>query len=284
MYHPRMSLLSHQVAVVTGAANGIGRAVSSLFAEHGAKLVLSDNGSNLTGTQTDASSLSQWAHDLRQRGAPVLEHSADLRTAAGVNSLMDLVRREHGRIDVLVNCAGILRDRALLNLLDDDIEAVLELHVLGALRLIRAAAGMMRETGGGRIINTTSQQAFFGATGQCANSIAAAGLIGLTRSAAAELLRHRIYVNAVAPLARTRQTDHLPLFQKAKGMTPDHVAPAYLFLGCSLAGELSGETLTISGSKLSRLVIHEAQGAFCESDDGRFDALAIAEAWQKVQN
>lgn len=283
MYHPRMPLLSQQVVTITGAANGIGRAVSSLFAAHGAALVLSDNGSNLAGTQADNTIVSAWAEELRQRGASVLEHSADLSTAAGVSSLMELVRRGHGRIDVLVNCAGIVRDRALLNLLDDDLESVLDLHVIGTLRLIRAAAGMMRDAGGGRIINTTSQQAFSGATGQCANSIAAAGIIGLTRSAAAELLRHRIYVNAIAPLARTRQTEHLPLFKKAKGMTPEHVASAYLFLATALAKELSGETLTISGSKLSRLVINEAPGAFCESTDGLFDVHAIADVWQQIQ-
>lgn len=278
-----MALLSNKMVVITGAGNGIGRAVAELFATQEATLLLNDIGADLKGKDSDPTIATNLAEALRSKGCDALAQHEDISTQAGVENLMAFALKQHGRIDVLVNCAGILRERALLNSSVQDLATVLNVHVIGTFRLMQAAAIVMRDRNGGRIINTTSNHALSGNTGQSANSAASAAIVGLTRTAAVELVRHGIFVNAVAPLAKTRQTEHLPLFQKIQGLSPEHVAPAYLFLASDLSADLNGEIVTIAGSKLSRLVIRESDGEYSENDDGRFDAVSLATAWRELQ-
>jgi len=263
-----MGLLASKVIAITGAGSGIGRAVAHLFASHGAQLVLNDLGADMDGKGREPAVVTTLAEQLRQTGAPVRVHVDDISTQAGAEGLLRAAMEEYSRIDVLVNCAGIVREHGLLNLRDKDLIAVLDVQVVGTFRCLQAAAIAMRSQGGGRIINTTSVSALSGNFGQCANSAAASAVIGLTRSAAAELIRHRIFVNAVAPLAKTRQTEHLPLFERASTLTPEHVALAYLYLASDASGELSGEVLHVAGNRVATLRICESEPVYAASPDG----------------
>jgi NAD(P)-dependent dehydrogenase (short-subunit alcohol dehydrogenase family) len=275
-----MGLLASKVVAITGAGAGIGRAVARLFASEGATLVLNDYGTDVDGKGHTPAVVEALGAELRATGAPITLHREDISTQGGAESLLRAALEEHSRLDVLVNCAGIVREQAVYNLRDRDFVAVLDVQVLGAFRCMQAAAIAMRTQGGGRIIHTTSTTALSGNFGQCVNSTAAAAIIGMTRAAAAELLRHRIYVNAVAPLAKTRQTEHLPLFQKGSGMTPEHAARAYLFLASDESKELSGEVLHVAGSRVTTLRVTESEPVYAQNADGllSLDELALAPA------
>lgn len=263
-----MGILSDKVVAITGAGSGIGRAVARLFAREGARLVLSDLGTDIDGKGQKPAVVEGLCEELRQAGSDVRAHTEDVTTQGGAEGLIRTAIEQYSRLDVLVNCAGILREHAFLNLRDKDLVSVLDVQVVGTFRCLQAAAIAMRAHGGGRIINTTSQSALSGNYGQCANSAAAAAVIGLTRSAAAELIRHRIFVNAVAPLAKTRQTEHLPLFQKATTLTPEHVAQAYLYLASDRSGEASGHILQIAGDRVTTLRSAESEPVYAEHPTG----------------
>lgn len=263
-----MGILETKVVAITGAGAGIGRAVARLFAREGARVVLSDLGTDIDGKGRQPAVIEGLCEELRQAGHDVRSHAEDISTQAGAEGLIRTAIEQFSRIDVLVNCAGILREHAVLNLRDKDLVSVLDVQVIGTFRCLQSAAIAMRAQGGGRIINTTSPSALSGNYGQCANSAAAAAVIGLTRSAAAELVRHRIFVNAIAPLAKTRQTEHLPLFQKATTLSPEHVAQAYAYLASDKSGEKSGEIIQVAGDRASVLRTHESDPVHAENSSG----------------
>jgi NAD(P)-dependent dehydrogenase (short-subunit alcohol dehydrogenase family) len=279
-----MGLLASKVVAITGAGAGIGRAVARLFAEEGARLVLNDLGTDVDGKGHAPDVVKSVANELLAKGAKVCSHAEDISTQAGAESLLRTALEEYSRIDVLINCAGIMREQALYNLRDKDLVSVLDVQVIGAFRCMQAAAVAMRSQGGGRIINTTSTTALSGNFGQVANSAAASAVIGLTRAAAAELFRHRIYVNAVAPLAKTRQTEHLPLFQKSTTLTPEHVARAYLYLASDVSADLSGEVLMIAGDRITTLRVCEGDATYAESPNGLLTLDELRQAHQKPTN
>jgi NAD(P)-dependent dehydrogenase (short-subunit alcohol dehydrogenase family) len=188
-----------------------------------------------------------------------------------------------GRLDVLVNNAGILRDKTLLKLDQAMWDAVIEVHLQGTFLCMQAAARQLREQGSpGRIVNTTSVSGLLGNFGQANYAAAKAGIYGLTRTASIELQRHQIMVNAVAPIAKTRMTEDLPMFEKVDTLTPEHVAPAHLFLSSALSGDLTGAVLAVAGAKMSIYKVVESPGKYKESDGGVWTAEEIAEHWEAI--
>jgi NAD(P)-dependent dehydrogenase (short-subunit alcohol dehydrogenase family) len=278
-----MGHLSSKVVAITGAGAGIGRAVAELFAKESATLVLNDLGCDADGKGKAPSIIADFGQSLRLRGAELRTHCEDISTQQGAESFIRLAVVEFGRIDVLINCAGIRREQALLNMRDKDLVAVLDVQVVGTFRCTQAAAIAMRQQGGGRIVNTTSSNALSGSFGQSANSAAASAIVGFTRSCAAELMRHNIFVNAVAPLARTRQTEELPLFQKVTTMTVDHVARAYLYLASGESRDVTGEVLSVVGDRAAFLRQSESEAVYAQSTDGLL-SLAEFEQLSKLPN
>ena len=184
---------------------------------------------------------------------------------------------------MLVNNAGILRDKTLLKMDDAMWDAVIAVHLTGSFLCTQAAATQMRAQGSpGSIINTTSVSGMLGNFGQANYSAAKAGIYGLTRTASIELQRHGIRVNAVAPIAKTRMTEDLPMFEKIQSMTPEHVAPAHLFLGSELSRDLSGAVVSVAGGKLSIYKVVESAGKFKDSDQGVWTAQEIADHWEVI--
>ena len=277
-----MGILEGQVAVVTGAGNGIGRAVARLFAEQGASLVLNDLGTSPDGEGTDPAVVEGVAEALRDLGASVMASSDDISVRAGAESLTRLALDSFGKLDAFVNCAGIVRDRALLNMDEATWRSVLSTQLDGTFNCVQAAAVVMRAQNYGHIVNTTSGAGLIGNFGQVNASAAAGGVIGLTRTAAIELQRHGITVNAVAPIAKTRQTEHLPMLQKTAALSPEHVAPVYLFLASSLAKDVTGQVLSVAGSRISVYKTVETSGRFKETDDGIWTAEEIADQFMEL--
>ncbi|HVZ36499.1 MAG TPA: SDR family oxidoreductase, partial [Polyangiaceae bacterium] len=187
-----------------------------------------------------------------------------------------------GRVDVLVNNAGIGFEAQLHRLDDVHWQRSLDTELSGSFHCLKAAAQLMKKSGSGSIINTTSLAGLRGNWGQVHAAAAAAGVIGLTRTASIELQKFGIRVNAIAPIAKTRLTEDLPLFAHVDSMRPEHIAPAHVFLASDLRRDVTGVVLAAAGARLSVFRWTESSGALKEDDEALWSAEEIAEHWSVI--
>ncbi|MER6129283.1 SDR family oxidoreductase [Streptomyces sp. NPDC001795] len=252
-----------RVVVVTGAGRGLGRAHALAFAAEGAKVVVNDLGVGLDGTPGADSPAGRVVEEIRAAGGEAVAHGGDIATSAGAASLVATALETYGRLDTLVNNAGFLRDRMLVNLDEDDWDAVVRVHLKGHfLPLKHAAAHWRAEAKAGRtprarIVNTSSGAGLLGSVGQGNYSAAKAGIVALTLVAAAELARYGVQVNAIAPAARTRMTERTfagTMAVPASGfdaMAPENVSPLVVWLGSTASAGVSGRVFEAEGGRIS---------------------------------
>ena len=278
-----MGLLDGKSAIITGAGNGIGRATALLFAREGAKVVVNDVGGSRAGEGGAATPADDVVAEIRAAGGTAVANYESVASLEGAHAIVESAVREFGRLDVLVNNAGILRDKTLLKLELPQWDAVIDVHLKGTFLCTQAAALVMKTQGSGRIVNTTSVSGLLGNFGQANYSAAKAGIYGLTRTASIELQRYGISVNAVAPVAKTRMTEDLPMFAKIEGtLSAEHIAPAHLFLGSDLCGERTGIVLSVAGARMSIYKVVESAGQFKESDGGVWTAEEIEQHFDAI--
>ncbi|MFF4363393.1 SDR family oxidoreductase [Streptomyces sp. NPDC001604] len=252
-----------RVVVVTGAGRGLGRAHARAYAAEGARLVVNDLGVGLDGAPGPDSPAGRVVDEIRAAGGEAIAHGGDIATTEGAASLIATALETYGRLDTLVNNAGFLRDRMLVNLDEDDWDAVLRVHLKGHfLPLKHAAAHWRAEAKAGRvpvarIVNTSSGAGLLGSVGQGNYSAAKAGIVALTLVAAAELRRYGIQVNAVAPAARTRMTERTfaeTMTAPAAGfdaMAPENVSPLVVWLGSAASAGVSGRVFEAEGGRIT---------------------------------
>ena len=278
-----MALLDGKVAVITGAGNGIGRATALLFAREGARVLVNDLGASRDGPGAEPSAADAVVAEIRRAGGSAEPSYDDVAREEGAQAMVARAVSAFGRIDVLLNNAGNLRDKTLLKMSVADWQAVLSVHLTGSFLCTQAAAQKMKEQGSGSIINTTSVSGMLGNFGQANYAAAKAGIYGLTRTASIELQRFGIRVNAVAPIAKTRLTEDLPMFEKIEDtLSPEHVAPAHLFLASPLAQEVTGVVLAVAGARMSVFKVVESAGKYKESDAGVWSAEEIADHFEAI--
>src|SRR6478752_3315395 len=278
-----MGLLDGKVTVITGAGNGIGKASALLFAREGAQVLVNDLGGARDGSGTSASAADAVVAEIRAAGGSAEASYDDVSKKEGAEAIIGKAISAFGRVDVLLNNAGILRDKTLLKMSREEWQTVLDVHLGGSFFSTQAAAQKMKEQGSGSIINTTSVSGMLGNFGQANYAAAKAGIYGLTRTASIELQRYRISVNAVAPIAKTRMTEDLPMFAKiADTLSPEHVAPAHLFLASDLCGERTGIVLAVAGARISVYKVVESAGQFKEADGGVWTAAEIADHFDAI--
>ena len=256
-------LCEGRVVVVTGAGRGLGRAHALAYAAEGARVVVNDLGVGLDGTPDPDSPAALVVEEIRAGGGDAVAHGGDVATSAGAASLVRTALDTYGRLDTLVNNAGFLRDRMLVNLDEDDWDAVLRVHLKGHfLPLKHAAAHWRAEAKAGRtptarIVNTSSGAGLLGSLGQGNYSAAKAGIVGLTLVAAAELARYGVQVNAIAPAARTRMTeDTFAETMAAPGtgfdaMAPENVSPLVVWLGSATSEGVTGRVFETEGGRIT---------------------------------
>jgi NAD(P)-dependent dehydrogenase (short-subunit alcohol dehydrogenase family) len=278
-----MGLLDGKSAVITGAGNGIGRATALLFAREGASVVVNDLGGSRAGEGGAANAADAVVAEIRGAGGTAVASYDSVTTPDGARAIVETAVKAHGKLDILINNAGILRDKTLLKMELSQWEAVLAVHLTGSFLCTQAAATRMKDQGHGRIVNTTSVSGLLGNFGQANYAAAKAGIYGLTRTASIELQRYGITVNAVAPIAKTRMTEDLPMFAKiADTLSPEHVAPAHLFLASDLCGERTGIVLAVAGARMSLYKVVESAGQFKEADGGIWTAAEIEQHFDAI--
>jgi NAD(P)-dependent dehydrogenase (short-subunit alcohol dehydrogenase family) len=278
-----MGLLSGKVAIVTGAGGGIGRAHARLLAREGAQVVVNDVGGPREGGGNDASPANLVAEEITKAGGAAVSNHDSVSTPAGAAAIIKSAVDAFGRVDVLVNNAGILRDKSFLKMDEAMWDAVIAVHLKGTFLCSQLfTKQIVAQGGGGRIVNTTSVSGMLGNFGQANYSAAKAGVYGLTRTMSIELQKHRITVNAIAPIAKTRMTEDLPMFQGVDTLTAEHIAPAALFLGSDLCADRTGHVLAVAGARLYAFKVVETAGRFKETDNGVWTAREIAESWDAI--
>ena len=243
-----------QVALVTGAARGLGLAYAQGLAARGARVLLADLGEE---TQ-------QGAEAIRAAGGQALACRLDVTDVAAVRDLVGRTLADWGRLDVLINNAGILRDRSFGKLEPDDVRAVLEVHLMGTVHCCKAAWPAMRAQGYGRILLTSSSSGLYGIFGQANYAAAKAAMVGLMNVLHLEGERHGIRVNAILPAAATRMTEGLLGAEAARLLTPEAVAPGALFL---VSPDAPSRVLLAAGAgTFARVYISETPGVSLAGD------------------
>ncbi|MEU6758451.1 SDR family oxidoreductase [Streptomyces sp. NPDC046685] len=257
-------LCEGRVVIVTGAGRGLGRAHALAFAAEGAKVVVNDLGVALDGRAAADGPAQLVVREIRKLGGEAVAHGGDIATSAGADSLVETAVDTFGRLDTLVNNAGFLRDRMLVNLDEDDWDAVVRVHLKGHFLPLRAAAAWWRAQAkagrrvAARVVNTSSGAGLLGSVGQGNYSAAKAGILGMTLVAAAEMGRYGVQVNAIAPAARTRMTEQAfaqtmaaPEEGGFDAMAPQNVSPLVVWLGSEASAGVTGRVFEAEGGRIT---------------------------------
>jgi NAD(P)-dependent dehydrogenase (short-subunit alcohol dehydrogenase family) len=256
-----MGTLDGRVAIVTGAGRGIGRSVATLLAREGAVVVVNDLGAAVDGSGNDAGPAQQAVGEITAAGGKAIVSSADISDHSAAEDMIKTAISEFGRLDVLVNVAGILRDRMVFNMTEQEWDDVIRVHLKGTFNTTKFASAYWRslrdESAQNRIINFTSVSGLHGAPGQPNYAAAKMGIVGLTYSSAHSLAKYGVTVNAISPAASTRMTDSVPSDRRrartesADERSPDNVAPVVAYLASERSGWINGHIVHVSGFEVS---------------------------------
>ncbi|MFI9596186.1 SDR family oxidoreductase [Nonomuraea sp. NPDC052265] len=258
-----VGICAGRVVIVTGAGRGIGRQHALEFARQGARVVVNDLGTARDGGGASAGPAHEVVAEIEALGGRAVANCDDVSDWAGAARLVKTAVSAYGRLDVLVNNAGFLRDRMLVSMTEQDWDDVVRVHLKGHFLPLRHAAAYWRERSkageevSGRVVNTSSGAGLLGSVGQAGYSAAKAGIAALTQVAAAELARYGVTVNAIAPAARTRMTEEVFAATMARPesgfdpMDPANVAPLVVWLGSAASAHVTGRVFEVEGGAIS---------------------------------
>ncbi|MEV4382465.1 SDR family oxidoreductase [Streptosporangium sp. NPDC049644] len=266
-----------RVAVITGAGHGLGRSHALSLAERGAKVVVNDLGGALDGTGASTGPAAEVVELIRKNGGEAAASTDNVATPEGAKAIVQTAIDAFGRLDIVVNNAGILRDKSFGKMSVEAFDQVLAVHVRGSFLVSREAFPYLKEQGYGRIVNTSSPAGLFGNFGQANYSTAKMGLVGLTKTLGIEGARAGIKANAIAPVAWTRMTEELLPAEFEAKFTAERVSALVTFLAHE-ACETSGEVFSVGGGRIARVFVAEGPG--WRQDDHTVED--IRDNWQAI--
>ena len=271
-----------RVAIVTGAGGGLGRAHALLLASRGAKIVVNDLGGARDGTGAGTAMADQIVDEIRAAGGEATANHDGVDTMEGGESIVKTALDAYGKVDILINNAGILRDRAFHNQTEDDWDKVLAVHLRGAFCVTQPALRVMRQNSYGRIVFTTSAAGLFGNFGQTNYGSAKMGLVGLMNTLKIEGQKYGILANTIAPLAASRLTEDIlppPALQK---LIPELVSPIVAYL-CSEDCTETGSVWSAGGGYYGRVAMVEGKGVFLDPSGG-VNIEQIRDNWGEIKD
>ncbi len=248
-----------RVAVVTGAGHGLGRQHALELAARGAKVVVNDLGGDVHGGGASSGPAQRVVEEITKAGGTAVANPDNVATPEGAHAIIQSALDAFGQIDIIVNNAGILRDKSLKNMAPEDFDAVIAVHLRGSFLVSSAAWPHLREGGYGRIVNTSSPAGLFGNFGQANYASAKMGLIGLAKTLAVEGAKYNIRANAIAPVAATRMTEDVIPAEVAAKFDVELVTPLVAWLvheDC----ESTGEVYSVGGGRIARVFVAEGPG------------------------
>ncbi len=269
-----------RVAIVTGAGGGLGREHALLLAERGAAVVVNDLGGDVHGKGASARAADAVVDEIRAAGGVAVPDYGSVSDPDAAGSIVQTAIDEFGRVDIVVNNAGILRDKSFVNMEWGDLQAVLDVHLRGAFYVSRPAFAHMKEQGYGRIVVTSSGSGIMGNFGQANYGAAKMGLVGLMNVLKIEGAKYGIKVNAIAPIARTRMTEDI-FGDAVEHFDPHHVAPVVGYLASEECA-VNGEIWSVGGGSVSRFFIGLTPGYFKHPD--RQGPLTIEDVAENVRD
>jgi NAD(P)-dependent dehydrogenase (short-subunit alcohol dehydrogenase family) len=244
-------MLENKVIAITGAGRGIGRAVALACAEAGATVIVNDYGVSMDGSEPSSDVADAVVKEIEAAGGTAIALADDISKMAAGERIVSTAVEKFGRIDGVVTVAGILRERMLFNMTEEEWDSVIQTHLKGTFTVFRAASAVMRkQEGGGSLVAFTSGVGMWGSIGQANYAAAKAGIVGLMRSAALGLMKYGVTANAIAPVASTRMQANVPGGTAETG-EPEDVAPMVVYLLSDAARDITGQTYTVVGGRIA---------------------------------
>jgi len=275
-----MGLLDGKIAIVTGSGGGIGREHALALSKEGAAVVVNDLGGARDGTGTGQSMADKVVAEIKEAGGEAVANYDTVATVEGANNIIKTAVDAFDKVDIVVNNAGILRDKSFAKMGEDMWDIVISVHLRGTYCVSHAAYNHMKDRGeGGVIINTSSTSGLNGNFGQCNYGAAKAGIAGLTRCLAIEGKKYGVRAFILAPIALTRLTDDLPGFDdeklKAK-MSPAVISPLVVYLASDLSKDQTGKTFFVGGGRIAEMKVITCDGITKEEEGGLWTPEEIA--------
>jgi NAD(P)-dependent dehydrogenase (short-subunit alcohol dehydrogenase family) len=252
-----MKSMQDKVVVVTGSGRGIGREIALMMAAYGAKVVVNDTGASVNGETQSATPAEEVVALIRERGGEAVANSDSVAEWSGAQNIVAAAVDTFGRIDAVVNNAGILRDKIFHQMTPEDFDLVVKVHLNGSFYVSRAAAEHFRSQKSGAYVHMTSTSGIVGNLGQANYSAAKMGILGLSKSIALDMQRYNVRSNCISPFAWSRMVGSIPdtpdqkeRLDKIKAMTPDKIAPFAVFLASDAAKDVNGQILAVRRNEI----------------------------------